>query len=187
MSKVSLARGFIIRKFFKKIVDKTTGTITTMPIYSEVGVAQGENQTRLDAQLECYKKAQTYLVQINNEIDDANSRQVEGKSARSCLNELEALKQRLAIFNRMADDYKNFVPVKTVFDIHAYNPQTKELGNNVEKSYQLNTTCNVTQEIKDLNRQIRILEDQIAHINTSVFLDSDAAYWEKAIEEIENL
>ena len=145
-----------------------------------------ENDTKLDKLIGLYLKAQGYLEQLNNEIDDANNRVIDGKSTRHYLNLIECLKERRHLYSDLQSDLTDFQEIKKEFDEHEFNPDTKQLGLVVEKHYRINTKLNLPKEVKNLNKQIRIAEELVSERNATVFLSSDATFWNEAVNTVEN-
>ena len=80
----------------------------------------------------------------------------------------------------------DFQEIKKEFDEHEFNPDTKQLGLVVEKHYRINTKLNLPKEVKNLNKQIRIAEELVSERNATVFLSSDATFWNEAVNTVEN-
>lgn len=70
------------------------------------------NDTKLDKLIGLYLKAQGYLEQLNNEIDDANNRVIDGKSTRHYLNLIECLKERRHLYSDLQSDLTDFQEIK---------------------------------------------------------------------------
>ncbi len=195
MAKITLARAFVLRGFFRKTItelnreirseDLTSEIDTTEEFFKDENTEKG-NDTKLDKLIDLYLKAQGYLEQLNNEIDDANNRVIDGKSTRHYLNLIECLKERRRLYSDLQSDLTDFQEVKKEFDEHEFNPDTKQLGRVVEKHYRINTKLNLPKEVKNLNKQIRIAEELVSERNATVFLSSDATFWNEAVDSVEN-
>lgn len=195
MAKITLARAFVLRGFFRKTISELDREIRAEDLTSEIDTTEEffkdestekENDTKLDKLIELYLKAQAYLEQLNNEIDDANNRVINGKSTRHYLNLIECLKERRRLYSDLQSDLTDFHEVKKEFDAHEFNPDTKQLGRVVEKHYRINTKLNLPKEVKILNKQIRIAEELVSERNATVFLSSDATFWNEAVDSVEN-
>ncbi len=175
MAKITLARAFVLRGFFRKTITELNREIRSEDLTSEIDEnkktfndenTEKENDTKLDKLIELYLKAQGYLEQLNNEIDDANNRVIDGKSTRHYLNLIECLKERRRLYSDLQSDLTDFQEVKKEFDEHEFNPDTKQLGRVVEKHYRINTKLNLPKEVKNLNKQIRIAENNVVTRNS---------------------
>ncbi len=195
MAKITLARAFVLRGFFRKTITELNREIRSEDLTSEIDEnkkifndenTEKENDTKLDRLIDLYLKAQGYLEQLNNEIDDANNRVIDGKSTRHYLNLIECLKERRRLYSDLQSDLTDFQEVKKEFDEHEFNPDTKQLGRVVEKHYRINTKLNLPKEVKNLNKQIRIAEELVSERNATVFLSSDATFWNEAVDSVEN-
>lgn len=195
MAKITLARAFVLRGFFRKTISELDREIRAEDLTSEIDTTEEffkdestekENDSKLDKLIELYLKAQAYLEQLNNEIDDANNRVINGKSTRHYLNLIECLKERRRLYSDLQSDLTDFHEVKKEFDAHEFNPDTKQLGRVVEKHYRINTKLNLPKEVKNLNKQIRIAEELVSERNATVFLSSDATFWNEAVDSVEN-
>ena len=195
MAKITLARAFVLRGFFRKTISELDREIRAEDLTSEIDTTEEffkdestekENDTKLDKLIELYLKAQAYLEQLNNEIDNANNRVINGKSTRHYLNLIECLKERRRLYTDLQSDLTDFHEVKKEFDAHEFNPDTKQLGLVVEKHYRINTKLNLPKEVKNLNKQIRIAEELVSERNATVFLSSDATFWNEAVDFVEN-
>ncbi|MBQ8022908.1 MAG: hypothetical protein IJ254_01415 [Succinivibrio sp.] len=195
MAKITLARAFVLRGFFRKTISELDREIRAEDLTSEIDTTEEffkdestekENDTKLDKLIELYLKAQAYLEQLNNEIDNANNRVINGKSTRHYLNLIECLKERRRLYTDLQSDLTDFHEVKKEFDAHEFNPDTKQLGRVVEKHYRINTKLNLPKEVKNLNKQIRIAEELVSERNATVFLSSDATFWNEAVDFVEN-
>lgn len=186
---VTLARAFIYRKRFSKIVNKAEALLTSRAIFSEESEVNAlkERKKRLafDELLAFYEKAQDHLVKINTEMDLANNCVVDGRTPRSYINELEGLKERLKLYLNFAEKADKYRATVEEFDEHVFNPKTKELGCKVEKKYVMNTSRDFEAGCLELRKKIRIAEDNLAVINARVFLATGAEYWDAALEELE--
>lgn len=193
MAKITLARAFVLRGFFRKTITELDREIRAEDLTSEIDENETffkdentKNDTKLDKLIALYLKAQGYLEQLNNEIDDANNRVIAGKSTRHYLNLIECLKERRRLYSELQSDLTDFQEVKKEFDEHEFNPDTKQLGRVVEKHYRINTKLNLSKEVKNLNKQIRIAEELVSERNATVFLSSDATFWSEAVDSVEN-
>ncbi len=195
MAKITLARAFVLRGFFRKTISELDREIRAEDLTSEIEDSKSffedestekENDTKLDKLIELYLKAQGYLEQLNNEIDDANNRVIDGKSTRHYLNLIECLKERRHLYSDLQSALTDFQEIKKEFDEHEFNPDTKQLGLVVEKHYRINTKLNLPKEVKNLNKQIRIAEELVSERNATVFLSSDATFWNEAVNTVEN-
>ena len=190
MAKITLARAFVLRGFFRKTISELDREIRAEDLTSEIEDSKSffkkENDTKLDKLIGLYLKAQGYLEQLNNEIDDANNRVIDGKSTRHYLNLIECLKERRHLYSDLQSDLTDFQEIKKEFDEHEFNPDTKQLGLVVEKHYRINTKLNLPKEVKNLNKQIRIAEELVSERNATVFLRSDATFWNEAVNTVEN-
>lgn len=195
MAKITLARAFVLRGFFRKTISELDREIRAEDLTSEIEDSKSffkdestekENDTKLDKLIGLYLKAQGYLEQLNNEIDDANNRVIDGKSTRHYLNLIECLKERRHLYSDLQSDLTDFQEIKKEFDEHEFNPDTKQLGLVVEKHYRINTKLNLPKEVKNLNKQIRITEELVSERNATVFLSSDATFWNEAVNTVEN-
>lgn len=193
MAKITLARAFVLRGFFRKTITELDREIRAEDLTSEIDENETffkdentKNDTKLDKLIDLYLKAQGYLEQLNNEIDDANNRVIDGKSTRHYLNLIECLKERRRLYSELQSDLTDFQEVKKEFDEHEFNPDTKQLGRVVEKHYRINTKLNLSKEVKNLNKQIRIAQELVSERNATVFLSSDASFWSEAVDSVEN-
>ena len=193
MAKITLARAFVLRGFFRKTFTELDQEIRDEDLTSEIDDNETffkdentKNDTKLDKLIELYLKAQGYLEQLNNEIDDANNRVIDGKSTRHYLNLIECLKERRRLYSDLQSELAGFQEVKKEFDEHEFNPDTKQLGRVVEKHYRINTKLNLPKEVKNLNKQIRIAEEIVSERNATVFLSSEATFWNEAVDSVEN-
>lgn len=195
MAKITLARAFVLRGFFRTTISELDREIRAEDLTSEIEDSKSffkdestekENDTKLDKLIGLYLKAQGYLEQLNNEIDDANNRVIDGKSTRHYLNLIECLKERRHLYSDLQSDLTDFQEIKKEFDEHEFNPDTKQLGLVVEKHYRINTKLNLPKEVKNLNKQIRIAEELVSERNATVFLSSDATFWNEAVNTVEN-
>ena len=193
MAKITLVRAFVLRGFFRKIITELNREIRSEDLTSEIDDNETffkdentKNDTKLDKLIELYLKAQGYLEQLNNEIDDANNRVIDGKSTRHYLNMIECLKERRRLYSDLQSDLTDFQEVKKEFDEHEFNPDTKQLGRVVEKHYRINTKLNLPKEVKKLSKQIRIAEEIVSERNATVFLSSEATFWNEAVDAVEN-
>lgn len=195
MAKITLARAFVLCGFFRKTISELDREISAEDLTSEIEDSKSffkdestekENDTKLDKLINLYLKAQGYLEQLNNEIDDANNRVIDGKSTRHYLNLIECLKERRYLYSDLQSALTDFQEIKKEFDEHEFNPDTKQLGLVVEKHYRINTKLNLPKEVKNLNKQIRIAEELVSERNATVFLSSDATFWNEAVNTVEN-
>lgn len=195
MAKITLARAFVLRGFFRKTITELDREIRAEDLIDEIDksglLSKDENSektgdTKLDRLIELYLKAQGYLEQLNNEIDDANNRVIDGKSTRHYLNLIECLKERRRLYSDLQSDLTDFQEVKKEFDEHEFNPDTKQLGRVVEKHYRINTKLNLPKEVKKLSKQIRIAEEIVSERNATVFLSSEETFWNEAVDSVEN-
>lgn len=195
MAKITLDRAFVLRGFFRKTISELDREIRAEDLTSEIEDSKSffkdestekENDTKLDKLINLYLKAQGYLEQLNNEIDDANNRVIDGKSTRHYLNLIECLKERRHLYSDLQSALTDFQEIKKEFDEHEFNPDTKQLGLVVEKHYRINTKLNLPKEVKNLNKQIRIAEELVSERNATVFLSSDATFWNEAVNTVEN-
>lgn len=195
MAKITLARAFVLRGFFRKTITELNREIRSEDLTSQIDENEAffkdentekENDTKLDKLIDLYLKAQGYLEQLNNEIDDANNRVIDGKSTRHYLNLIECLKERRRLYSDLQSDLTDFQEIKKEFDEHEFNPDTKQLGRVIEKHYRINTQLNLPKEVKNLNKQIRIAEELVSERNATVFLSSDATFWNEAVDSVEN-
>lgn len=134
-----------------------------------------------------YDKVQEYLVKINTEIDSANNVKVDERTPRSYLNELEALKAKKDLYAEVVCNLSSYRQEKKVFDPHAFNSQTNELGCVVEKHYRMNSSCEFKNELAKVKRMIRITEDKISECNVKVHIGSSFEYWNDVTEELESM
>ena len=195
MAKITLARAFVLRGFFRKTITELDREIRAEDLIDEIDksglLSKDENSektgdTKLDKLIELYLKAQGYLEQLNNEIDDTNNRVIDGKSTRHYLNLIECLKERRRLYSDLQSDLTDFQEVKKEFDEHEFNPDTKQLGRVVEKHYRINTKLNLPKEVKKLSKQIRIAEEIVSERNATVFLSSEETFWNEAVDSVEN-
>lgn len=195
MAIITLARAFVLRSFFRKTITELDREIRAEDLIAEVDknvlLSKDENSektgdTKLDKLIELYLKAQGYLEQLNNEIDDANNRVIDGKSTRHYLNLIECLKERRRMYADLQSELADFNEIKKEFDEHEFNPDTKQLGRVVEKYYRINTKLDLPKEVKKLSKQIRIAEEIVSERNATVFLSSEATFWNEAVDAVEN-
>lgn len=121
MAKITLARAFVLRGFFRKTITELNQEIRSENLTSEIDDSKSffkdestekGNDTKLDKLIGLYLKAQGYLEQLNNEIDDANNRVIDGKSTRHYLNLIECLKERRHLYSDLQSDLTDFQEIK---------------------------------------------------------------------------
>lgn len=183
---VTIAKAFVIRKFFKNKVSEIENAIRQAPKVTDITQSTDSHSTKLlDNLIEKLSKAQDLLVKINTEIDAANSTFVNDISPRSIINKIEALKVKKELYEKLEEDVNRFVPSKTIFDEYVFNPDTKELGRLVEKNYKLNFSFDVKQALTEVKKDIRKSEQSLSILNSETLIKTSMDYWDAAMDELD--
>ena len=167
MAKITLAKAFVLRKRLTKEIDEISSKVS----FAEVILREGDpnfnyNGMTLDSAVSRLITRRKALSFLNSAIDRANA-----ESARPILNNIEIEKRNLKTYSVLANKQKAYIPVKKVFDEHEYNPQTNQLGAMIEVKFVLDTAKDYSSLMKETEKKIQDLEDNLSDINASVFVE----------------
>lgn len=184
MTKISLARAFILRKRLRDTTNNLEREFEKAPnshfckeiappsisiLESDLQKAEEPYSYKgmsYDEIYDKFEKSLSLLSDFNSIIDKVNA-----DKPRALINKIESLKSRIPVINYAITENKAFKDEERSYNSSIYNNISNEMGVYTTRIFEKDTNKDWEEELSKVKKEILKLEDELSEVNTTIRVD----------------